>query len=354
MQGLFDLLHESVRDLYAEVDSTRAQQAQQGAEFIAQALQTALASGYLPEQAQLAEAISGARGGLDSSNYSSQFELDRDRLILAGQLSQLEEVAGKQLTDAQKTLRELEDQSKQLDETLEYWREQIDIANGTFEATVSVEQAIKDLTALMFPETNLKAPEKLPSGGGFSIGGGGGGGGGPSKPGSGFFGALGTEINDPATVARLTSIRDYTRTLDFSDANKPAAVAELGRQAAIYGVHYREIAIANGYPPEDVARMFEEAGVPVPRYEIGTNYVPRTGFALLHEGEAVVPKAYNPAAGGAGGGRMEALLESLVEQNTRLEIRLAAIEGHTQDTSRATNGNPVSPVPTALMENLTV
>lgn len=33
-------------------------------------------------------------------------------------------------------------------------------------------------------------------------------------------------------------------------------------------------------------------------YEIGTNYVPSDGPAYLHEGEAVVPKAYNPAAGG--------------------------------------------------------
>jgi hypothetical protein len=33
----------------------------------------------------------------------------------------------------------------------------------------------------------------------------------------------------------------------------------------------------------------------------GTNYVPRDGFpATLHEGEAVVPKKYNPAAGGQG------------------------------------------------------
>ena len=355
MQGLFDLLQSNVKELYEEVESTRDRQAAEGRAFIARALETARLSGYLPEEKELSEAISSARGGLNADNYATQFELDRDRLVLAGQLSQLEEISGKQLTDAQRTLRELEDQSKQLDETLEYWREQIEIANGTYEAVISVEDAIRDLIDLTKPpETNLKAPERVS--GAFVIGGGtgGAGGSGPAKPGSGFFGALGTEINDPATVARLTSIRDYTRTLDFSDANKPAAVAELGRQAAIYGVHYREIAIANGYPPEDVARMFEEAGVPVPRYEIGTNYVPRTGFALLHEGEAVVPKAYNPAAGGAGGGRMEALLESLVEQNTRLEIRLAAIEGHTQDTSRATNGNPVSPVPTALMENLTV
>ncbi|GCL61488.1 hypothetical protein [Pseudaquabacterium pictum] len=36
----------------------------------------------------------------------------------------------------------------------------------------------------------------------------------------------------------------------------------------------------------------------------GTNYVPRDNFpALLHEGEAVVPKAFNPAAGGGSAGR---------------------------------------------------
>lgn len=34
----------------------------------------------------------------------------------------------------------------------------------------------------------------------------------------------------------------------------------------------------------------------------GTNFVPRNMFALLHEGEAVVPRRYNPAAGGSAGG----------------------------------------------------
>lgn len=34
----------------------------------------------------------------------------------------------------------------------------------------------------------------------------------------------------------------------------------------------------------------------VPSYKHGTSYVPKTGLALLHEGEKVVPKAQNPAA----------------------------------------------------------
>lgn len=34
----------------------------------------------------------------------------------------------------------------------------------------------------------------------------------------------------------------------------------------------------------------------------GTNYVPSDGLALLHKGEAVIPAAYNPSAGGVGSG----------------------------------------------------
>jgi hypothetical protein len=36
--------------------------------------------------------------------------------------------------------------------------------------------------------------------------------------------------------------------------------------------------------------------------DVGTNYVPQDMVARIHKGEAVVPKAYNPAAGGSGGG----------------------------------------------------
>lgn len=41
----------------------------------------------------------------------------------------------------------------------------------------------------------------------------------------------------------------------------------------------------------------EQLGIPA--FAIGTNYVPRDMLAQIHEGEAIVPKAYNPAAGGA-------------------------------------------------------
>lgn len=40
----------------------------------------------------------------------------------------------------------------------------------------------------------------------------------------------------------------------------------------------------------------------VPSLDVGTNYVKKDGLAMIHEGEAVVPKKYNPAAGGSGEG----------------------------------------------------
>lgn len=38
----------------------------------------------------------------------------------------------------------------------------------------------------------------------------------------------------------------------------------------------------------------------IPKLSVGTNYVQHEGLAYLHEGEAVVPKKYNPAVGGYG------------------------------------------------------
>lgn len=39
----------------------------------------------------------------------------------------------------------------------------------------------------------------------------------------------------------------------------------------------------------------------IPKLSVGTNYVAQEGLAYLHQGEAVVPKKYNPAIGGGNG-----------------------------------------------------
>lgn len=351
MSGLFDLLKSNVRELYGEVDSTRSMLAAQGNDFIAQALATARATGYLPDENQLADAIGAARGGLDSNGYTSQFEMDRDRLVLAGKLSELEGLTGKQLTSAERTVKELEAQSEQLDQTLDYWKEQIEIANGTYEATLSVVDAIKNLEALMFPKTAASDKGKgsaAGSVGGITWGG-------NSNVSDKYFtpgSYTGGTFYQGVSLEQEKRLDKYAAGYHAFDGTGDAA--GLNQWIADNKLTPEDLAGLSGLYESDWERWYKANNIPA--FAVGTNYVPRDMLAQIHEGEAIVPKAYNPAAnpGMSGSGQTEALLTALLEQNARIETSLAAIEGHAQDTSRATNGNPISPVPVALVEDETV
>ena len=79
---------------------------------------------------------------------------------------------------------------------------------------------------------------------------------------------------------------------------------------------------------EETAKILASRfGVTLPKLATGTNYVPGTMPALLHEGEAVIPKAYNPAAGGMGGSQeLVAELQSLRAQNQQQAKDMAALQ----------------------------
>ncbi len=79
---------------------------------------------------------------------------------------------------------------------------------------------------------------------------------------------------------------------------------------------------------EETAKILASRfGVTLPKLATGTNYVPGTMPALLHEGEAVIPKAYNPAAGGMGGSQeLIAELQSLRAQNQQQAKDMAALQ----------------------------
>lgn len=69
----------------------------------------------------------------------------------------------------------------------------------------------------------------------------------------------------------------------------------------------------------------------IPRLDVGTNYVPRDMLAVIHKGEAVVPKKYNPAAGGDMGMSSEALsilrdILHAIRQNRIAEVVLSERE----------------------------
>jgi hypothetical protein len=167
-----DIASSAMRDLRAEVSSTAAQQAAQGMVFIENALAGALA-GQLPNAEDLSNALTAARGGLNADNYASQFELDRDRLVLAGQMEQLAAAAGKQKTTAELQLESLDRQLQQGEDTLDYWKEQIALATDQAETMLSIAEATDAIRKLIDPASKGGAipVDKLGAGGGSGAGG---------------------------------------------------------------------------------------------------------------------------------------------------------------------------------------
>lgn len=135
IRGVFDLLKTQIAQLVGEAGAGMT--AAQGSAFIDQALATARATGYLPDQSQLSDAITAARSGLTSGNYASAFELRRDRLILAGRLTDLQGVAGDQLSIAERQLQAAEDTVTRLDD-------QINRARTQYETDLAQNKAFYD------------------------------------------------------------------------------------------------------------------------------------------------------------------------------------------------------------------
>lgn len=106
--------------------------------------------------------------------------------------------------------------------------------------------------------------------------------------------------------------------------------------AALQAVTSADVALIRGQLTASLSETLRVLGLDVPAFAVGTNYVPRTMLAQIHEGEAIVPRAYNPAAGGGATGNAEIaqLLRSLLTemQGARYEGRSTA--EHTAKTAR--------------------
>lgn len=356
--GVFDLVRSNARDLYGQVDSTASMQAAQGWAFVEKALSNAQATGYLPDQNALQEAIAAARSGVESGSYVSQFAQDRDRLVLAGTLSGLEAISGGQKTIAEQQLASLKDQSEALDaqtdainrqlklqqEMLDYWRRQIDIANGTFDATLSVADAITALTALLRPKdqganVNTKAPPQV-NGGGASWGGG-------STPtaapaaakysqvmSAGTAGVWYEPIIDQDLIARLDALAPVYHAYDGTGDLR--GLLEATKAA---GGTMQMLSILSGFYQSDWVKAGATVGIPA--FAVGTNFVPRDMVAKIHEGEAIVPKAFNPwANGGAAAWAGAADQAQLLEEVRALRKEVAALRGAADRTADNTQTLP--------------
>jgi hypothetical protein len=86
------------------------------------------------------------------------------------------------------------------------------------------------------------------------------------------------------------------------------------------------------------AIISKKYGLKIPAFDVGTNYVPQDMLAQIHKGEAIVPKAYNPAAGGAGNGAgllaQAQALRDMADSMTRMAAGISAIETNTRETRK--------------------
>lgn len=87
------------------------------------------------------------------------------------------------------------------------------------------------------------------------------------------------------------------------------------------------------------AIISQRYGLSIPKFDVGTNYVPQDMIAQIHKGEAIVPAAYNPAAGGmanngAGLLAQAQALRDMADSMTRMAAGISAIETNTRETRK--------------------
>lgn len=202
LKQIYDTLDSNIKELRNEVSSTAGLASQEGQQY----LNSILTSGVLGDPDKLEEAIGAVRSGIDNATYASQFEADRAKLVLAGQLDAIKLMAGNQLSDAELQIAALNTQITQLDELLQSYEDQINVLKGIDTSVLSVADAIAALQVAM---TSVSTPGGGGSGGGSS------GSTTPSLQMKGFMGGLTkdyTGIYNSGTVSQANGQYTYTST----------------------------------------------------------------------------------------------------------------------------------------------
>lgn len=352
LSGSIASLRSNARDLRGISEASGQWVAAQGMLYVEAALAGVRSGKKLSSYNELGEAVTAARGGISAGVYATQFERERDALVLAGQLADLADLGDEQLSVEERLLKNSQEQIDRLDKTLAYWRDLLEGNEKQIDATLSVEAAIKGLEARMFPES--------PAGSGSGSSGGkgpqpswGSGGGGFQPADTGKYKTPTAILSGGAVIYDYADL-DYERRLDglaptFNKWSGSGDFAGLATDFQKAGGTAQDLAYLYGFSVNDVNAALDRAGIP--RFDVGTNYVPGDMLAQIHEGEAIVPKAFNPWAGGfqrprggEGPGRSVALLERLLLVVDRLtshvseiSVSVSAMQGLTDDVTEGGN-----------------
>ena len=292
-----DTAADAARDLWGQADDTRAMLAMQGNAAIDQMLGALRTTGALPDADALGKAIAGARGGLDMAGYARSADQEFAQKVLAGKLGEMGELADVQLSIAEQQADYAKQQIKQLDDTLDYWRNQLDLMRNTDLTVTSIADGIGKLVAAMEEEraaqAALDAARNTPA---PSTGN-------PANAGWAFGGSSGSGGGSGGAYLDYT---DFTR--HYADGSSDLLNMNEVWMALLRSSGDRAAAEA-AYAAEEERRRREG----IPSFDVGTNYVPRDMIAQIHEGERIIPAADNARlmallANASQGGQNDALV----------------------------------------------
>ncbi|TDF26236.1 hypothetical protein EZI45_19135 [Delftia tsuruhatensis] len=341
LSSALSTLKSNARDLYGSLDATQQMLAAQGMVYIEDALSGVRGGRKLTDYAGLTDAIGAARVGINSGRYATQFEKERDALILAGQLTELAEKGDAQLSVEERQLKASQEQLERLDKTLGYWRDLLDGNKAQIDATLSVEAAIKALEALLFPDSPAGSGAGGGSGGKTPTPSWGSGGGGGFEPAYSGKYKTPTAILGGGAVIYDYAAPDYEKRLDslaptFEKYRGTGDFAGLADDFRAAGGTAKDLAYLYGFSEADVLAALDRNGIP--RFEAGGMFA--GGLRMVGERgpelEVTGPARYWSSAqtqqmlsGAGGNARLESLVEQLVAENRLMRGQIAVLERNT-------------------------
>lgn len=306
VKDVFDTLKENIDDLLGV--AAKDMKASEAKQIITQAIST----GILPDSDKLSDAIGVLRDKLENDTYVSKTDQKRASIRLANELSLLKGVAEPQLTEAEKTVKALEDQITQLDKQLELAQLQVDalfgIDNSVFEVAVAVDRLN---TAMTGYQSQLKA-------------------------GGGMVGVAPKPLVGPVPDAPLPTTgsvwtaegywKNNPELRNYYNANMQAVLGQYGSRDAFLQWHYDSYGMAEG-------RKYANGGM----YPGGMALVGERGPELINFREPgmvyTAAQTRNLMSGEEAGENAE-LIKELIEEIKMLRYEAQATASHTNKTHR--------------------
>ncbi|MDZ7862679.1 phage tail length tape measure family protein [Acidovorax sp.] len=305
-------LTRAVRNLRGQVESTTLQDLAQARRFVQDSVAAALTTGALPDADELDKAIASVTAD-NKQRYASAVDWEIAQLDQANQLAQLEQLGARQKTVAEQHLQATQDQArlleeeittiqegtekslKALDDQLKNAQEQLELAKGMDASLKNIDAATANFAAALAALASANAANSYRPGGATTTPGGAPQ---PNAPRVVLDGPNGAQYDSSSGIFYAGSTG-----LPYQASALGAAAVDMvnaGQAKDLY-----DIAQANGITAAMLAEWTGSSATSIndwakanglPSFDVGTPYVPRDMIALIHEGEEIRPKRYNPNA----------------------------------------------------------